>query len=642
MAEFLHFSRDTRVFMQKDGRLWSIPVLDGFSFSQSTNTSEITLSEMEDSAGRSRRGMKMFTDSLSAAEWSFSTYTRPYLSAGGATATNGRSDDTASIHHAVEEALWAAMAGRNEYDKETFSFDAGASLGGALSDLAVSDFTASGSGATGDFILSINGETDADMTLQKDGVVQASNLPTYGITTTSAYTGQGTGMRNAVISFTMSGTTVSDISISERGTRFVTGDTITIPGEMLGATSADDLSIALTSESFDADTTDLDINFFDSNRAQIGTFTLYFLMNKGQAGRLIYALENAVVNEATIDFDVEGIATINWSGFAGQITELTKNGGTSLNVQGTEKTVDLQVQDAEPVTYKSDDATALALDDLWIDSNDDDSFYVFAPAVGVAIASIDDDGSTKTTVTTSTAHGLAVGNLFNITGTTEYNETLAEVTAVNSTTVFEYATSGTDHGVENNVGTLTPVIWHHAIEEATTATTNFIRNRLTQLTINADDTFNTSAGNVYKDLADGGYSIPLTGGSITITNNINYLTPEELGLVNQPIEHVTGTRSCTGSMTCYLGASDIATNRSKDLFNHLVNDRTSVVNEFELNFSVGGSDTTQPRVQFIIPRAHLEIPTHSVEDVISLEANFASQGSSIGEADEFTLKYFGV
>ena len=82
MAEYLHFSRDSRLYMAKDGRLWSIPVLDGFSFSQATNASEITLNEMEDASGRSRRGRKMFTDSLSAAEWSFSTYVRPFKSAG--------------------------------------------------------------------------------------------------------------------------------------------------------------------------------------------------------------------------------------------------------------------------------------------------------------------------------------------------------------------------------------------------------------------------------------------------------------------------------------------------------------------------------------------------------------------------------
>jgi len=47
-----HFSRDTKVYMKfhasadgTDDALYEIPVLDGFSFSQSTNTSEITLSE---------------------------------------------------------------------------------------------------------------------------------------------------------------------------------------------------------------------------------------------------------------------------------------------------------------------------------------------------------------------------------------------------------------------------------------------------------------------------------------------------------------------------------------------------------------------------------------------------------------------
>ena len=82
MAEYLHFSRDSRLYMAKDGRLWSIPVLDGFSFSQATNASEITLNEMEDASGRSRRGRKMFTDSLSGSEWSFSTYVRPFNSSG--------------------------------------------------------------------------------------------------------------------------------------------------------------------------------------------------------------------------------------------------------------------------------------------------------------------------------------------------------------------------------------------------------------------------------------------------------------------------------------------------------------------------------------------------------------------------------
>ena len=86
MADTLFFSRDTKVYVaplnaagaEVAGAIWEIPVLDGFSFSQATNSSEITLNEMEASGGGSRRGRKMFNDSYAPAEWSFSTYTRPF------------------------------------------------------------------------------------------------------------------------------------------------------------------------------------------------------------------------------------------------------------------------------------------------------------------------------------------------------------------------------------------------------------------------------------------------------------------------------------------------------------------------------------------------------------------------------------
>ena len=133
MAEFLHFSRDSRMYIVQNNRAWTVPVLDGFSFSQATNASEITLNEMEDASGRSRRGRKMFTDSLSAAEFSFSTYMRPFKAAGG-TAYNsgvGRADSTANNHHAVEELLWVAMGSQNVYDPAAFKWKHGAA-GGAI------------------------------------------------------------------------------------------------------------------------------------------------------------------------------------------------------------------------------------------------------------------------------------------------------------------------------------------------------------------------------------------------------------------------------------------------------------------------------------------------------------------------------
>ena len=97
------FSRDTKVFMKwaydsTNTALYEIPVLDGFSFSQATNTSEVTLSEAANSSGYSKRGRAMFTDSFAPAEWSFSTYIRPTTSdSGDAAASNQHAGDSKSL-----------------------------------------------------------------------------------------------------------------------------------------------------------------------------------------------------------------------------------------------------------------------------------------------------------------------------------------------------------------------------------------------------------------------------------------------------------------------------------------------------------------------------------------------------------------
>lgn len=374
MADILYFSRDTKLFVEIGSAIWEMPVLDGFSFSQGSNSTEVTLAEMESSTGVSRRGRAYFNDSLAPAEWSFSTYVRPFKSAGTGL---GAVDTVANNHHAVEEVLWALMVGDAAYASSTFT----------------------------------------------------------GFTT---------------------------------------------------------------------DTTDSDITFANSNKSTLGTANLYFVM--GGTNSVVYKLTGAVVNEATLDFDIDGLATINWSGFAATITE--------------------------------------------------------------------DSAPTRT------------------------------------------------------------------LYEDITSTDNFIRNRLTQLTITAADTTTFPGAN-----SDGVYNLTLTGGSVTISNNMTFITPEELGTVNVPVGHVTGARSISGNFTCYLNLDTIGGNvgTSTDFYEDLTSAaaRAKITNSFATSFKIGGATGT-PRLELAMAQAHFEIPSHSIDDVISMETNFHGLPATISDTDELTLKYVGA
>lgn len=367
----LHFSRNTRVFAVQrntadDGdNIWELPVLDGFSFSQATNASEITLNEMESAAG-SRRARQMFNDSYAPAEWSFSTYVRP---------------NTAG--HCAEECLWANFVAANSF---------------------------------------VPNATPASAGTWAAGVTVSSNTHTY--------------------------------------------------------------------------------DFDDSNKAALGTFDLFFVLGAQRdtdddfdtsADVTIYKIADCVSNEVGIDFDIDGIATLNWSGFGKIITEETDF-----------------------------DATA---------------------------------------------------------------------------------------ALSRNIG----------------SSSNFIRNRLTTL-----DLVSSVSGSSKT------YALTLTGGSITFSNNITFLTPETLGIVNQPLGHVTGSRSIGGSLTCYL---DTASNASRDLFEDLIGATTTITNSFDMAINVGGTGALS--LSLDIPTAHLEIPSHSIEDVISTEINFHALPSSIDGTNEATVIYRG-
>jgi hypothetical protein len=112
----LQFTRNAKVYIELLNAaggtrvaLWQLGVLTGFSFSQSSNTSEVTVSE---AGSTSRRASLMFNDSLAPVEWSFSTYARPVL-------------DT--VVRCPEEALWAMLMGADSYAAGVFTGDGSAS-----------------------------------------------------------------------------------------------------------------------------------------------------------------------------------------------------------------------------------------------------------------------------------------------------------------------------------------------------------------------------------------------------------------------------------------------------------------------------------------------------------------------------------
>lgn len=377
-ATNLFLGRDTKVYARKNGIIWEIPVMNGYSFTQTTNTSEITLQEMAGATGASRRGRRVFNDSVSPTEWSFEAYSRPYI--------------VNAVHRSVDELLWACLFANNP--------------------------------------------------------VLTPNI---------------------------------------------------------------NKSLETWSQAITFNATQLTIDAQDSNFVSLGTFDLFFVLGGNTVnGRnyladgdtTIYRIPGAVVNEASISFEVEALSSISWSGMGGTMVEET-------------------------------------------------SF----------------DAST-------------------------------------------------------------------AIVAGTTQTNNFIRSRFTSL---------TAASSVSGSLVN--YGITLTGGSITISNNISFLTPEEIGKVNQPFAHVTGTRSVSGSFSCYL---DEITNGPIDLYEDILAATDADRNSFALDFYIGGKDGVNdrpagPGLQFKMPTAHLEVPQMNPDDVVSLEVNFSALPSGLGTTNEITsVTYVGV
>lgn len=123
-------------------------------------------------------------------------------------------------------------------------------------------------------------------------------------------------------------------------------------------------------------------------------------------------------------------------------------------------------------------------------------------------------------------------------------------------------------------------------------------------------------------------TIAITGGNLTYNNNITYLTPNNIGVVNVPTTYFTGTRAISGNLTAYLKTG--GTTDTGDLLNTMLNNTNTTESYFAVAVNIGGTTASTPRVILNMPTCALQIPTIDVQQVVSTTINYTAQGSTAG------------
>ena len=212
----------------------------------------------------------------------------------------------------------------------------------------------------------------------------------------------------------------------------------------------------------------------------------------------------------------------------------------------------------------------------------------------------------------------------------------------------KYALLNTSSGGDSSGSTDTYAEGYNFFDAVGPTDSDYLRNKLSSLYLDADA---QGGGTSSGGLDNRTYDINITGGSITIENNITYVTPETIGIVDKPIGSFTGARTINGSLTMYL---DTKSNGSNQLLTDLAAATDLVTNEFDMRLymgvagsvgsdgdAMGADDFTAPGVEFNMPRAHLSVPVIEVGDLISVSVEFAAHGSDLLTGNEMSVKYLG-
>lgn len=194
-----------------------------------------------------------------------------------------------------------------------------------------------------------------------------------------------------------------------------------------------------------------------------------------------------------------------------------------------------------------------------------------------------------------------------------------------STSVISTANPAVFSGTGNATGTAA----------AKTTTAPYITNKLSTMKLIAGI---QGSGTVYN--------IALTGGNITIANNINYVIPANLGVVNQAIGYFTGTRSITGTVTAYLRTG---ANNSAQVLSDILTANASET-KFRTQIEIGGA-SNNVHVDLNMNGASLQVPTVESADVMSTTINFTAQGYDpllatnaydLEQTNDLSITYYSV
>lgn len=431
---------------------FQVTVLDGFSFSQSTNSDAVSIAE---AGGSAVRGSRNFNTALNAAEFSFSTYIRPY--------------NTGTLVKTDESVLWNALLN----DLPTSAAEVSLAYTGTLTGSVVAG------------LLTLNATT-----------ITVASLTVGEVVNIKGVVGLGANQFNSPVK-------IVSIGAATITAQYATAPSASFVAANFGATGITKFSRSAWTENLAivADTA-VPAAYSESNTArsnlnQLQKFALVITVDQ-----VTYALDNCVLDQASIDFGLDGIATVAWTGKAAGIRQLA-------------------------------------------------TVSVFAAPTG---------GTT----------GGAGGTI---------------------------AVTGTANGVIT----------------ASSTSTKYITNKL-------------STVGLVSQIGGGGttYNLALTGGSITIANNVNYITPNNLGVVNTAIGYYTGNRQVSGSLTAYLRTGSTNT---AGLFADMVNASASAAEtKYALTLAIGGAANAL-KVELYGVGAALQIPTIDAQAVMSTTINFNLQGT---------------